>query len=123
MRELTNPQPKTEPVYPTEAELYLTLAADACYFVCGNVSLNSGGSGLYLGYGGGIGIAQGAGIGIGPGYGQFAQTGNVSVECAGFLPEGMTAGANLSPFGLYATGGYGVGGGCSLNFVNCQKLN
>lgn len=97
-------------------------AGDLCFILCINASLNLGQKGLYFGYGGGFGPRAEASFGVGGGYGSLSPTGNVSAECAVFIPFGISAGANLTPAGGYATIGGGAGGGCSLNFGNYNKL-
>ncbi|MEI2279575.1 hypothetical protein OHC50_19130 [Paenarthrobacter ilicis] len=118
----TAPKP-AGPVYPDTSELYATVGVDICLVGCLTASINFGFTGIYLGLGGGGGLRAGAGISGGAGYGQFGQTGNLSVECAGLLGPGLTGGVNLNPFGGYLTGGWGADLGCSMMAVDYIKLN
>ena len=104
------------------AQWYGGFGGTLCLIGCVHASFNWGQNGLYFGYGGGIGIRAEASVGAFGGYGVLAPEGNVSVECAGFLGPGRFAGVNLTPFGAYAGGGFGIGGGCSMNWANYNKI-
>lgn len=105
-----------------DAQGYGMRAGDFCVLLCLNASLNWGPKGVYIGYGGGIGLRAEASVGIGGGYGVLSPTGNVSAECGGFLPWGLSAGMSFTPPGGYATTGYGADSDVRLTSVTTPKF-
>lgn len=95
----------------------------ACFIACAEGSVNwIPWTTVYGGYGGGVGTRVEASATAGIGYGTLSPKGNVSVTCSGMLPFGLSVTVNLNSPGGSITGGFGAGGGCSLNFTNYDRL-
>lgn len=101
-----------------------------CVIACIGASLNFAHGGLYFGFTRGIGVRAEASIGASAGIGKTLGKDNMSLQCAGFLPYGLSASIDLPPndsgnlgiTGAHLGTGVGLGGGCSMMWTDYTKL-